>query len=122
MPAVKLLEKSALAAEVEKSLFARDGHAIDPQRWRSSRPAKFQVIANLRNIIEHVFEIARDRHLFHWISKLAIFNPQPAHSAGKITGDRVHAKAEKLEDVESLLYVANDLLRRAFTFLQIEIA
>jgi len=103
-------------------LLARHHHAVNPQRGRGSRPAKLQVIPNLRNIIQHVLEIARNRHFLHRISELAVFNPHAAHAPGEIAGNHVHAKAEKLEHVKPLLYVADNLLRRALTFLQIEIA
>ncbi len=96
--------------------------SINAQRRRRSRAAKFQVIANLRNVIQHVLEIAGHGDFFHRISKLAVLNPQAAHAARKIAGNHIHAKAEKLEHIKPLLDVANNLLRRAITFLQIEIS
>ena len=77
-------------------LLASHHHPVNSQRRRGRRAAKFQVIANVTNVVENVFEIYRKRHFFHRIGKLTVFNPQRAYSAGEIAGDYVHAKAEKL--------------------------
>src|SRR4051794_17498026 len=117
----RTIEEPALAAEVT-SLLAGDGHPVNPQRRASRRPAKLQVIANLSDVVQHVLEITGNSHFFHGISKLAVFNPQAAHAAGKIAGNSVHAKTEKLKHVKSLFDVSDNLLRRAITFLQIKIS
>src|SRR5689334_2271695 len=104
------------------TLFSGNHHAVNPQGWRSKRAAEFKIVANFRDVVEHVLEIAGDSDLFHGIGELAIFDPQSAGAARKITGDHVDAESEELEDIETLLNASDNLLRRAFAFLQKEIS
>src|SRR6478736_1814507 len=104
------------------TLFSGNHHAVNPQGWRSKRAAEFKIVANFRDVVEHVLEIAGDSNLFHGIGELAIFDPQSADAARKITGDHVDAKSEELENIETLLNASDNLLWCAFAFLQKEIS
>src|SRR5258708_40017629 len=92
-------------------LFAGDGHAVDAQGGRRRGAAKFQIVANLRDIVQHVFEIAGDRDFLHRKSEFAVFNPQPAGAAGKVSRDQVHAKAEEFSHIQPAFDFADNLLR-----------
>ena len=74
------------------------------------RAAEFKIVADLRNVVQHVLEIAGDGDLFNRVSQFAVFNPQAAGAAGEVAGHQVHAKAEKLGYVQATLYVGDDLL------------
>src|SRR5215470_19003046 len=104
------------------ALFSGDRHAVNPQSGSSSRATKLQIVADLRDIVQHVFQVAGHGDLFHGIGEFAVLNPQAAGSAGKVAGDHIHAKTEELGNIKPALDAGDDLLRRALAFLQKEVS
>src|ERR1041385_65584 len=104
------------------ALFSGDRHAVNPQSRGSSRAAKLQVIADLGDIVQHVFQVAGHGDFLHWIGELTILNPQTAGATGKIARNHIHTKTEKLCNVQPALNAGDDLLRRALAFLQKEVS
>src|SRR6185503_17347093 len=56
-------------------LFSRHRHPFDPQRRTSQRPSELEVIPDLGNIVQHVFQISGDCDLFDRIRQLTILDP-----------------------------------------------
>src|SRR5208283_5423161 len=73
---------------------------------------EFQVAADLGNVAEDVFEIARHRNLFDGIGQFAVDNPHAGGAAGIISGDQVGAMPEKLGDIQAVFDLRNNLIRR----------
>src|SRR5207248_7354283 len=82
--------------------FARDGHTFDAQGGAGDGAAPFQIAADLGDVVQHLLQISRDRDLFDRKRKLAILDPQASRAAGEVSGDQVHAEAEKFSDVEAV--------------------
>src|SRR5262249_37191394 len=76
-------------------LLTRDRHARNAQRRARRRAAELKVAADFRNVVKHVFEIAGDCDFFHGKCQRAVFDPQPAGATGEVSGNQVHAEAEK---------------------------
>src|ERR1035437_759326 len=55
-------------------LFPCHRHAINSQRGGRDRAAEFQVVADLRDVEEHVFQVAGDGDLFHRVSQFAVLD------------------------------------------------
>src|SRR5713226_7293186 len=104
-----------------KSLFAGNSHAINAKCWTSKRTAELEITADFHDVVQHVLEISGDGDFFHGIGELAVFNPQAAGATGKVTGDQVHAEAEKLSYVQAARNICNDLLLGACAWLEIKI-
>src|ERR1043166_3494493 len=104
------------------ALFSGDRHAVNPQSRSSGRTTKLQIIADLRDIVQHVFQVACHGDLFYRIGEFTVLNPQAAGATGKIASNHIHAKTEELRNVKSALNAGDDLLRRALAFLQEEVS
>src|SRR5579863_5037536 len=90
-------------------LFAGDGHALDANRGRSNRAAKFEVTRDLRDAAEHLPQIAGDGDFFDRKRELAVFDPQAARAFGKISSDHVDTVSKKFGDIEAVFDAADDL-------------
>src|SRR5215469_2898485 len=105
-----------------KSLFPGHRHAFDHDRRASSRAAPLKIITDGNDIFEHFFQIAGDGDLFYGIGQFSVFNPNTAGSARKVTGHKVHAKAEKIGKVQTIFYASDDLFRSFAALFKEEIA
>src|SRR2546430_2172286 len=120
-PWVLILNRFGDAAKLA-ALFPGNHHTVNPQCGSGKRATEFKIVTDFRDVVENIFEISGNRDFFHRVSKFAILDPQSTGAPGKVTGNHVHAETEKLEDIEPLFDVANNLLRRALAFLQKEIS
>src|ERR1035441_6687629 len=75
---------------------ARDGHAVDAQRWRGKRAAEDQVVADGGDFL-------------HRVGQLAVLDPQPGSAAGVVTGHKVGAKAHEAGHIKACWNRADDL-------------
>src|SRR5579862_3675886 len=92
-------------------LFAADCQAVNAERGCRHRPAELEVAGDFGDVEEHLFEISRNRDLFHWKSELSILNPEARCASGIITSDEVGSAAEKFSDVEALLDSGDHVFR-----------
>src|ERR1035438_8277302 len=115
MPAV---QKTIFAIFTLRSLFAAHREPVNADRRRRHTTTELQVRPNLRNVAEHLFQIARNRYFFHRIRQLAIDNPHPRRSARIITSDKVCAVTEELGDIETVFNLPDNLVRRLRPWLQ----
>src|SRR5947209_2525121 len=105
-----------------KELLSCYGHALDTQRGSCDGATEFQVAADHRDVAKHVFQIAGHSDFFDGKGELAVIDPQARGSASNVSGHEVHSESQELGDVEPGANIANDLLRRLLTRLQVEIA
>src|SRR5688572_32726826 len=99
----------------------RDHHLCDLERRTSNASSEHKIAANRFDVHEHPFQISGYRNLFHGISQLAIFDPEPAGTARIITGYHVNAEPDQLRDVEAVLHTPDNVFCRRRTGHEIEI-
>src|SRR5690349_8741426 len=63
-------------------------------------------VVGRRERLEHVEQVAGDRHLADRIAKLAVLDPEAAGAAAVVAGHTVDARADQLRDVKAFLDVA----------------
>ena len=59
------------------------GHLGNLDRWRCDAAAQFEIIADRLDVLKHLVEISGNGNLFHGISDLAVFDPQPRGAASR---------------------------------------
>ena len=79
-------------------------HAADLDGGRGNALAEGQVVAHHLDPEQHLLEIAGHGELFHWIGQLVLFYSESDCAPRVIPGDEIHARADQLRDVETLLY------------------
>ena len=63
-------------------LFAADREAVNAQRWRGHRAAKFEIVRDLGDVEEHFFQVSGYGDFFDGISELSARNPQAPKRRG----------------------------------------
>ena len=49
--------------ELAPALFSGDGHAVDADRGTGNRAAKFEIVADFRDVSQHFLQVSGDRDL-----------------------------------------------------------
>src|SRR3990170_8683673 len=88
-----------------------DCHFLHFESWRSEGTSKLQVVSHHGNSLEHLAEVARNRHLFHRVGQLAALNPEARRPEGDVPGNHVHAESHEFGHVEPTWHGADDLFR-----------
>src|SRR5947207_14755630 len=65
-------------------LLSANRQSIDADRRTGNRAAKFQIIADFRDIQKDFLQIPRNRNFLDWIGELSARNPQTRSAAGVI--------------------------------------
>ena len=107
---------------LRRYLLARDCHAVDPDRRARDRSADLEIAADGGHVVKHVAKIPGDGDLFHWVSKLAVRNPDAARAAGEISGNEVYAKPEEFGQIQTLFDFAKNVLRRTGARFKVEVS
>src|SRR4029079_11758571 len=94
--------------------------ALDAQRRRIDAVAEFQVVGGNQRF-EHRQQMAGDRHLADGKGNLAVLDPESGGAAAVIAGHAVDAGADQVSDVESLLDVGDQFLRRHLAGFEVQI-
>src|SRR6185369_14026713 len=108
----------AVQSSIRQSLFvnrlslSRHRHPFDPQCRTRQRSTKFQIVSNFRDVVQHVFQIPCHRDLLERVGKLTVLDPHATRATREIASHQVHAESQELRHQQSLLDVANNLLRR----------
>src|SRR6266849_5162582 len=84
------------------SLCSGDGHAVNTQSGSGQGAAKLKIIADFRDIVQHVFEITGHGNFLDRESEFAVLDPETTGATGKIARNHVHAEAEELRHIEPL--------------------
>ena len=63
--------------------------------------AKFQVVGDGGDVVEHLLQVAGDGDLLDGEGQLPVFNPQTGGAAGVIAGHHVDAESHQLRDIEA---------------------
>src|SRR5690348_4017426 len=98
--------------------FAANGEAVEAESGRGDGTAEFEIVADLGNVLQHVFQIAGDGDLFDRVGAVAAGDPKTAGPAGIVAGDEIHPEAHKFCDVKAFRNGGDDLLGRFFAGLQ----
>src|ERR1700761_4348482 len=93
---------------------------LDAHGRRVDAIAEFQIVGG-RHRLEDFEQMARDRHLAHRVGHLAVLDPEAGCAAAVVAGDTIDAGADQVGDVEALLDISDQLLRRRFTSLEMQI-
>src|SRR5437016_3190824 len=110
-----------IVARCSPKLTPADDHIADLQCRSRDRSNEGDVAADHFDIFQHLAEIAGNRYLLDCMHELAVLDPKTHRAAGIITGHRVHAKADQLDNIQALLDRTNDLLGRMSPAGQVEI-
>src|SRR2546430_2576878 len=98
-----------------------DHHIADLQCRSRDRSDECDVAADHFDIFQHLAEIACNRYFLDRMHELAVLDPQTDRASGIITGHRVHAKTDQLDNIQTLLDRSDDLLRRMSSAGEVEI-
>src|SRR5579863_107371 len=99
------------ASVVNRSLFAADEESVNANGRASNRAAEFEIIPDLRDVEEHLFQIACNCDFFDGVSKFPPRNPEAGCSARIVAGHQVGAVAQKFGYVETVWNGGNNFLR-----------
>src|SRR3984885_6279972 len=114
MPAIQ----NTILANFMARLFAADGEAVNAQRRRGYRTAKLQIVRDLGDVEEDLFQVSGHGDFFNGVGELSTRDPQARRATRVITRYQVCTMAEKLGDVETFLDFRDQLLRCSASRLQ----
>src|ERR1700755_2380856 len=94
--------------------------SLDAQGRRIDAVAERQIVGGDERL-EHLEQVARDRHLAAGIGDLAVLDPEAGGAAAVVTGDAVDTGPDQVGDVETLLDVVDQRFRRHLAGLEAQI-
>src|SRR5580700_3200217 len=116
-PHMPAIQNTTLANFMQR-LFAADRKAVNPQCRRGHRPAKLQIVRDLGNVEEHLFQVSSHGNFLDRVGELSARDPQARGAARIVSGHQVRAVAQELGYIEAFLDFRNQLLRRSASRLQ----
>src|SRR5262249_52385830 len=88
-----------------------NGEALQANGRRIGAVAELEIVGGLDRT-EHGDEVARDGHLAHRISALAVLDPEAGGAAAVVAGHLVDAHADQLGDIEAVRDVGDQFVGR----------
>src|SRR4051812_11827926 len=92
-------------------LFAAYCQAIDPDCGGGYCAAEFEVVGNIGDVEEEIFQIARNGNFFDRIGEFAAGNPETGCAAGVVARDQIHSLAEEFGYVQAILNSGDQVFR-----------
>ena len=83
-------------SDLERYLLSGDSHLRNFDRWRGDASSQFEIVADHLDVVKHLFEISRYRHLFDRIREFAIFDPDTGGAARVIAGYEINTETDGL--------------------------
>src|SRR5262245_23685233 len=108
---VSVKSAASWASASPRSSTSAKGQPFDAQRRRVDAVAEFEIV-RWSHRLEHLEQMARDGHLADGIGELAVLDPESGSAAAVVAGDAVDAGTDQVGDVEALLDVGDEIIRR----------
>src|SRR5438067_958621 len=100
---------------------AGNRQALYAQGRRIRAETKLEIVCR-RQTLKYVDQVTRNRHLAHRIAALATHDPKAGSAAAVIAGDEIDAGADEIRDIEALLDIRDQCVRRISAGHEVQVA
>src|SRR4051794_4729175 len=99
-----------------------DGHLRNEKGWRRrTSELEGQIVADHRDVPERLHHVPCDGDLLYRICQLAVLDPEPGRSLGKISGHAVHTRSEHVGKIQTVFDRLDHVLRAGVAVLEIQV-
>src|SRR4051812_6664767 len=105
---------------IDSALASANRQPLDAKRRCIDTVLEFQIVGGGQRL-EHLDQVACDRHLAYRIGDLAVLDPEPGGATAVVAGDAVDAGPDQVGNIEALSDAGDQFGRRRLARLEMKI-